>query len=99
MQKYRSHKIVEAADLGSKNIQVLLNGNGSISVTIAHGDKAEYLEIPASRVASKTIDEIEDGYVVRYDDGFVSWSPRKPFEDGYAAIPPDAHAGGDGKAQ
>jgi hypothetical protein len=87
VQKYRCHKIVEAQDLAAKDIRVLLNDNGSIQVWPKEG---EVLTIPANVVNSRALDEIENGYLVKYTDGYISWSPREVFEDGYAAIPPDA---------
>lgn len=32
---------------------------------------------------SKYENHIEDGYKVVYEDGYESWSPAKPFEEGY----------------
>lgn len=31
-------------------------------------------------------DENDLGYFIQYDDGYVSWSPSKVFEDGYTLI-------------
>lgn len=88
MQKYRCHKIVEAADLGGKNVLLDFEvPGGHVGVSLPDGTK---LMIPANVINSQTPEEIEDGYVVKYEDGHISWSPRKTFEDGYAAIPPDA---------
>lgn len=91
MQKYRCHKIVEAQDLNDRNVEVEKLPNGSLSVIIDYGKTGESLNIAANHVGEHTAEEMRDGYVVRYSDGYVSWSPRQPFEDGYAAIPPDAN--------
>jgi hypothetical protein len=96
VQKYRCHKIVEAQDLKDKRVRLTANGDGSVSVWIDNG--SEHITIPANKINHLTAAEVEDGYVVRYlPDDYISWSPRKAFEDGYAAIPPDASHGGDGK--
>lgn len=96
MQKYRCHKIVEAQDLADKHVSIKDYGLGAMEVILRTG---EIVAIPAKIATSMTLDEIEDGYVVRYADGYISWSPRKAFEEGYAAIPPDASHGGDGKKE
>jgi hypothetical protein len=88
MRRYRSHKLVEAQDLKDKKVLLNQNVDGSISVFIGTTNERE--TIPANRVNAFTLPEIEDGYLVKYEDGFISWSPRKPFEEGYDAIPPDA---------
>ena len=33
-----------------------------------------------------TLDTNEEGYIVQYSDDYVSWSPKKAFEDGYVKI-------------
>jgi hypothetical protein len=92
----RCHKIVEAQDLAEKNVTVSPQPNGSVVVEIRG---KESVIIAAKIVGPFSVPEIEDGYVVRYADGYISWSPRKAFEEGYAAIPPDASHGGDGKKE
>lgn len=81
MLKYQSHKIVEAQDLatpgieispGDAELRVRLNGQflGSIPARMYPGDRNKFL----------------DGYLVKYSDGYISWSPRKAFEEGYTRI-------------
>lgn len=86
MMKYRCHKIVEAKDLSDKDVMVYVNKPGAY--TIDFGDESVIL--PDARVEGLSRAEIETGYLVRYKSGYVSWSPREDFEDGYAPIPPDA---------
>lgn len=75
MQRYQCHKIVEATKV----------------------EAAERLEDGAWRCvcddngiytlpAHNKITEDDPGYVVRYSDGYTSWSPAKAFEDGYTLI-------------
>ncbi len=28
----------------------------------------------------------DEGYLVKYNDGYISWSPKKPFEEAYSEI-------------
>ena len=44
----------------------------------------EVLDIPDS-VVSRGFPQIGD-YVVLYDDGYMSWSPVKAFEEGYTRV-------------
>jgi hypothetical protein len=88
MQKYRCHKIVEACDLKDKNVRIGQLPNGAVTVEPGYGEPV--LTIPAKTVSHLTMNEIEDGYLVKYADGYISWSPRAAFEEGYALIPPDA---------
>ena len=34
----------------------------------------------------KSMDPVEEGYKVRYPDGYVSWSPKEAFERAYLAL-------------
>jgi hypothetical protein len=80
MEKYRSHKIVEAG-------RVIAVSAGSIdhtSVIHVEGDNATYT-ISNGRLPTPTADVI-GGYLVRYEDGFTSWSPAKAFEAGYTKL-------------
>lgn len=37
-------------------------------------------------IVPRTMEPVEEGYRVVYEDGYVSWSPKKAFEDGYTEI-------------
>ena len=37
----------------------------------------------------KTMEQVEEGYRVRYEDGYVSWSPKNVFEKAYMKIIPN----------
>lgn len=32
--------------------------------------------------------DYKDGYAVRYEDGYISWSPKKTFERAYRLVTP-----------
>lgn len=71
MQRYKCHKEVEAARVESvREFSVIAGGK-------------EYA-LPPDML--KRCREGDGGYVVRYADGYLSWSPSKPFEDGYSLI-------------
>lgn len=90
MKKYRSHKIVEAAKIW----QIIMSGeNGALPPSIKapvicyeNPDRTvgPYVEVEESFFARGT-PAIGD-YLVRYDDGYLSWSPRDKFEAGYTEI-------------
>ena len=96
-QKYACHKIVEAfkiSKLGDPYVDIngrkvypiwsdkplrVIDGNGvehnspyGYNVDIDFIDKHKLIE--------------EGGYIVRYQDGYVSYSPAKAFEDEYTLI-------------
>ena len=70
MRRYRSHKVVEAGVV--QHIDV-----GSVTVD------DEVIPVPAGIFARGT-PSIGEDYLVRYEDGYVSWSPKAAFETGYA---------------
>lgn len=72
MRKWQSHKIVEAEPIV---------GIGPHSAAVANG---ESIPLPDNFTARGT-PEAGD-YLVRYDDGYLSWSPKKVFEEGYHSI-------------
>jgi hypothetical protein len=78
MQKYRSHKVVEAAP-------IIMHTDGLVVVRNADGTE-EHVKVPEDFGARG---EPSNGdYLVRYQpDGYLSWSPKAAFEDGYAPEP------------
>lgn len=76
MKRYKSHKIVEAAkivnvDRSNDAVSIAVDGGEVVSVS---GDKhgVRYAE--------------PGGYLIRYADGYMSYSPAKAFEEGYHPI-------------
>lgn len=84
MKTYISHKTVQAAKIKAAERQadgrwhLMLDGNIPETTTI---DEAGRFRIT----------EEDMGYYVRYSDGYVSWSPTKPFEEGYAEADGNRH--------
>lgn len=78
MKKYRSHKVVEAAP-------IVMHTDDLVIVRNADGTE-EHVAVPddfGARGGPSNGD-----YLVRYQpDGYLSWSPKKAFEDGYTPEP------------
>lgn len=87
MKTYQSTKIVEAAPITgipAKNEP----GSHLTHLYIKTGDGPDdFQEIPVpSDIATRYWPELGD-YLVKYADGYLSISPKKAFEEGYAEIP------------
>jgi len=81
MRKYRSHKIVEAApvrQLDPSNMPPMWIDVGG------GGGEVERIQVPLSFSARGV--SMPGDYLVRYEDGYLSWSPKKAFEEGYDPI-------------
>ena len=76
MKKYRSHKIVEAS---------YINGWGDGSNLVVDGGTNFPLSTEdAERIQKMMAKHPDDtGILVRYEDGYLSWSPTDVFEAGY----------------
>jgi hypothetical protein len=77
MKKYQSHKIVEADKIVTWN-ESLVGAGGSV---ITEGGT---FEVPDGFFARGM--PAPGDYLVRYGDGYLSWSPKQVFEDGYTAV-------------
>lgn len=80
MKTYKCRKIVKAARI----LEVYEN-------TLVFGEGEEFfltdlLKTKFSNMAREAGLDIEDGYVVQYEDGYVSWSPVDVFERGYTEL-------------
>ena len=86
-KKYRSHKIVEAAVIagiastGAKRRTEVNATKGLNTVRI----EGEVVEVDP-KFFGRGFPEPGD-YLVRYEDGYLSWSPKKAFEEGYTEFP------------
>lgn len=67
MKQYIGTKIIEAEPA----YRCCMDGHGHITITD---------DLP---VAFPNFPSVEDGYRVRYADGYVSWSPKEAFEEAY----------------
>lgn len=80
MPKYLCHKIVHALkiqrtdhDYGRLHLSFTDEGYEPITINVTKGLNPQFNEIVPNDL----------GYYVVYEDGYVSWSPTKAFEDGY----------------
>ena len=80
MKAYRCHKTVHAAKI--TGVEPVNHETDTVGILT---DAGRY-ELPA-KFADKVKIEGEDfGYLVRYADGYHSWSPSKAFEEGYTIV-------------
>ena len=92
MQKYQSHKIVEAA-----RIQGIASyhPHGSLPKELLMADSTDVQEIGATDsericIMAEEKGGLVGGYLVRYADDYVSWSPAEAFEEGYSVVQPSS---------
>lgn len=87
MKRFRSHKIVEAAQISAADFRA--DGSGRV-VIVGEGDTASRtFDVPAGfkRPNTNPVMNVDGGdYLVRYEDGYLSWSPKDVFEAGYTEI-------------
>jgi len=81
MPRYRSHKCVSAAKITS----VLTHIDGIVDLQMITPNK----NVIKTRVSKEWGEKHEPdlgGYLVLYDDGYVSYSPAAAFESGYTLL-------------
>lgn len=84
MQKYQSHKIVEAAKIIGWTPMT-----GGVTRLVLEGGEHAHANVDdrwvAARLASigGEVHAAVGGYFVQYPDGYTSWSPAEAFEQGY----------------
>lgn len=85
MQTYKSHKVVEAAEI----LSVVENPSQPGAIAHLRGEKEqvalspEWLQRHGSDLG---VGALVGGYLVKYPDGYLSWSPKEAFEGGYTKI-------------
>lgn len=79
LPKYKSHKIVEAV----KITRIDQHPNGS-AVLFPEDPAYDAIEVPPEYMTRVPL--TGEGYFVRYEDGYESWSPAEAFESGYAKL-------------
>jgi len=90
--KYQSHKVVKALKIKEiwldEELAVREDRETDASVHISTVEAVADFKLPESyrkRLPLNPLDGV-GGYVVVYEDGFVSWSPAEAFESGYTKI-------------
>lgn len=74
MRKYRSHKIVEAGlilEISEDRTKVRVDD--------------EWIDVP-SGIFVRGMPKIGADFLVRYADGYISWSPKHAFREGYSEV-------------
>lgn len=82
MKTYQSHKTVQAAKIVRTDED---KPNFGLNLTLEDGSK-EFVGYADS--GKFRFDYGDLGYFVRYEDGYISWSPTKAFEEGYSEVEP-----------
>lgn len=80
MKRYQCHKVVMAGQINSIVKHPMMEGAVCCSVDIGFTDGTSF------RTNGKFIERHKPelgGYVVRYNDDYVSYSPQEAFESGY----------------
>ena len=72
LPKWKSHKVVEAFKIS----KIKVRQDGSAEMSSKNGDR-----VVVDRDYRMKHYPITDGYYVRDEDGYESWSPAKAFED------------------
>ena len=85
MKTYKCHKIVKAARILEVYENTLVFGEGEEFLL------TDLLKTKFSKMAKEAGLEIDQGYVVQYEDGYVSWSPVDVFEKGYIELEEPSH--------
>ena len=95
MQKYQSHKVVEAAKITRMGNGFDADDEPCFDVTTAPDGVVISMPVDwGERIHKAWSDHhgregINDtGYLVKYEGGYISWSPSKAFEEGYTEITP-----------
>ncbi len=81
MRKWQSHKIVEAEQIKSMGPDRMANPS-YFWIVLEGGEK---LDDVSPDVFKRGYPVLGD-YLVRYEDGYLSWSPKKAFEAGYILV-------------
>lgn len=81
MRRWQSHKIVEAGIITGLEWPTA----SGTPPTHAQVDGGALVDLPPD-IFSRGGPLIGSDYLVRYADGYLSWSPKKAFEDGYIEV-------------
>jgi hypothetical protein len=88
MPRYKCHKEVWALKIARAE-WIVRKDDGAVTGYTLHFAEPGYAPIEVSSAWAKRTDSaLEGGYYVVYDDGYTSFSPAKPFEDGYTLAAP-----------
>lgn len=98
---YQSHKVVRALQIaeifwreglnypGDDPINVAMrsvHGRGAVIVPATGPDGTQYKPFGLDQSFMERHTPVVGGFIVKYPDGYVSFSPAEPFESGYASL-------------
>jgi len=89
MQRYQSHKIVEAARITEFNA---VHG-GTYSAVFEDGEDQPLIGSIGDRILKMAVEAgttVNGGWLMYYPDGYISWSPHGVFEEGYDLVQPSS---------
>lgn len=78
--EYRCHKVVRALKVADLAV---VHGDGSVEFRIADGG---FTTIMVNKDVVSRYMPVPGDYLVVYDNGYMSASPQKPFEEGYSRL-------------
>jgi hypothetical protein len=87
LRRYRCHKIVEAGE-----IKQITEEPGNEEPVAHHAVLQDGSRFGGANIFGCDKKPSAGDFIVVYENGHVSWSPRKPFLDGYSPID---HSGAD----
>lgn len=82
MPKYKCHKVVAAVKI--KHVKIDEEGGCNGAMIVPTDDSLE--DYPVSQEFFNKHKPKAGGYYVVYEDGYESFSPAEPFEDGYTKL-------------
>lgn len=95
MQRFQSHKIVEAGQITAVDVPSTPDPDAMVSITLR--DTEHQVRVTSAKLArwyesarAGGHRHLVGGYLVRYPDGFESWSPAEAFEEGYKPVQPSS---------
>ena len=81
LPQYRSHKVVRAAPMGS--FEGIEDGKQIVRLALSEGHS---LRVGVDQAVFARRGPEPGDYLVVYDDGYISWSPKAAFEGGYTLL-------------
>ena len=82
LARWRSHKTVQAGKIKS------IEHHSMDANFLLEGEVGDFELTVDNKVFARGWPSIGD-YIVVYEDGYISWSPARPFEDGYTIMDGD----------
>jgi len=95
LPQWRCHKVVGAFKIGGIELSTRKGMIQVYEVSDAPREQVPYAVVPREAFRARTPDnsrplgfpdEYVGGYLVQYEDGYLSWSPAEAFEKGYTRI-------------